>query len=219
MSKPLEIDYFTDILCIWAWISQRRLDELTTQWDGKIIIRPHYLDLFGDTATRIGKDWQAKGGFEGFGRHVVEAAAPYEHAAVHGDIWKQTRPKSSASTHLMLKAVEGAYSPEIALSFARRVRTAFFVETLDIGDTAVLTKLATEHGLDTDLLNPLLSDGTAAASLMRDYQDAKSAGLKGSPSWLMNSGRQTLFGNVGYKILDANIREILERPNTGASWC
>jgi len=25
------IDYFTDILCVWAWIAQRRIDDFNSQ--------------------------------------------------------------------------------------------------------------------------------------------------------------------------------------------
>ena len=28
MNTPLIIEYYTDILCVWAWIAQRRIDEL-----------------------------------------------------------------------------------------------------------------------------------------------------------------------------------------------
>jgi predicted DsbA family dithiol-disulfide isomerase len=28
MKKPLVIDYYSDILCVWAWIAQRRIEEL-----------------------------------------------------------------------------------------------------------------------------------------------------------------------------------------------
>jgi len=57
------------------------------------------------------------------------------------------------------------------------------------------------------------------SALMSDYEDAKELGLKGSPSLVMNNGRQVLYGNVGYRILNANIRELLERPVSEASWC
>jgi hypothetical protein len=36
----------------------------------------------------------------------------------------------------------------------------------------------------------------------------------------MNEGRQKLFGNVGYRIVEANIQELLREPNPDlASWC
>ena len=36
----------------------------------------------------------------------------------------------------------------------------------------------------------------------------------------MNEGRQRLFGNVGYRVLEANVNELLRNDAAGvASWC
>jgi hypothetical protein len=35
----------------------------------------------------------------------------------------------------------------------------------------------------------------------------------------MNDGRQKLFGNVGYRLLEANVQELLRTPAGEASWC
>ena len=52
MSSPLIIDYYTDILCVWGWIAQRRNEELLKQFGNKIDISYHYIDVFGDAATK-----------------------------------------------------------------------------------------------------------------------------------------------------------------------
>ncbi len=57
------------------------------------------------------------------------------------------------------------------------------------------------------------------AALLADYRKAGERGIKGSPSWVMNEGRQVLYGNVGYRILNANIEELLRHPDQEASWC
>ena len=45
-------------------------------------------------------------------------------------------------------------------------------------------------------------------------------GVKCSPSLVLNEGRQTLYGNVGYRIIEANIEGLLREPAAGAaSWC
>ena len=57
------------------------------------------------------------------------------------------------------------------------------------------------------------------AALSGDLRSAAQLGLKGSPTWVLNEGRQVLFGNVGYRILSANIEELLKHPGAEASWC
>ena len=41
----------------------------------------------------------------------------------------------------------------------------------------------------------------------------------GSPAFMLGEGRQKLYGNVGYRILEANIQEVLADPSERASWC
>ena len=62
--------------------------------------------------------------------------------------------------------------------------------------------------------------GRAHAALAADYQDAAAMGVQGSPTFILNGGRQKLYGNVGYRILEANIQELLRTPNADqANWC
>ncbi len=219
MNSPLVIDYYSDILCVWAWIAQRRIEELRQEWGERIELRHHYLDVFGDTATKMSQQWQDRGGYNGFGQHVIESAAPYENAVVNAEIWRDARPATSANAHLILKAADLAYSPEESAAFALSLRRGFFIDNMDIGLLSVLMSLADGAGLDVDRLNNYIENGQAMAALLKDYQAAQKLALKGSPVWVMNSGRQTLFGNVGFRILNANIREILDHPASEVSWC
>ena len=60
----------------------------------------------------------------------------------------------------------------------------------------------------------------ALAALAIDYGQATDNGIAGSPTFLMNEGRQKLFGNVGYRLLEANVQELLRHPKEDeASWC
>ncbi|KZY33962.1 MULTISPECIES: DsbA family protein [unclassified Oleiphilus] len=218
-NEPLVIDYFSDVLCIWAWIAQRRIEEMKEEWGEQVLLRRHYINLFGDTKTRMAKQWGERGGYEGFGRHVQDAAAPYDNAPVNPEIWKTVRPKSSLNAHLVLKACELAYSPQRSADLMLLVQKSFFVDNLDVGLLDNVLLLAKQSGMDSDALKTLIDEGDAAALLMSDYQKAAELNIKGSPSWIMNNGRQELFGNVGYRILRANIKEVLSKPGYEASWC
>ncbi|MGI2099915.1 hypothetical protein [Shewanella oncorhynchi] len=48
MNQPLIIDYYSDILCVWAWVAQQRIEELNQKLENKIHFKYHYLDVFGD---------------------------------------------------------------------------------------------------------------------------------------------------------------------------
>ena len=65
----------------------------------------------------------------------------------------------------------------------------------------------------------MLQNGSAMAALSGDLRSAQELAVKGSPTWVLNDGRQILYGNVGYRILGANIEELLKHPAAEASWC
>ena len=217
--NKIKIDYFSDILCVWAWIAQRRIDELNKDFEDKIEIHCQYVDIFGDTATRIQEKWADKGLYEGFGEHVVSSAAPYESAIVNSDVWSKTRPATSANAHLVLKAIEQNYSELLVSEFATELREAFFIKAKDIGSLEIIYEIAGSKGIDVKPIKNSISDGSALAALMHDYQIAKEYQIKGSPCFVMNEGRQILFGNVGYRVLRTNIEELLNNSSDEASWC
>lgn len=219
MEKPIVIDYYSDILCVWAWIAQRRIEELNEKLSGKIEVRYHYLDVFGNARNKIPKEWADRGGYSGFARHVADSAEPYPDAVINPNIWHKVRPNSSANAHLVLKAIEQSYGQDKSIEMALLIRQAFYIDGQDIGQLNLLFSLFDDLGINKEVIKNLLSDGCAMAALMADYQQAKVLLLKGSPSYIIDNGRQVLYGNIGYRVLLANIEEHLKQPTQEASWC
>ncbi|MEP5569792.1 MAG: DsbA family protein [Halioglobus sp.] len=218
-STHIVVDYYSDVLCVWAWIAQARLDELEKQWGTKLNVRHHFVDIFGDSYTKIPTQWGQSDGFQKFGKHVVDSAQPFEMATINPNVWTKTRPKSSATSHLLLRAVALTETEDKVASTALAIRRAFFCDALDIGNMDLLLTVAQEQGLNRESLQRSLSDGSAMAALSTDQRKATELGVRGSPTWILNNGRQVLYGNVGYRILNANIEELLSQPGEEASWC
>lgn len=55
--------------------------------------------------------------------------------------------------------------------------------------------------------------------MCRDIELRDEFRVDGSPTYILNEGRQKLYGNVGYRIIEANLHEILKQPKVEASWC
>ena len=218
-NTPTVIDYYTDILCVWAWIAQPRLEELQKQWGHQITVRCRYVDIFGDALSKIPQRWGEDDGFEKFSAHLAHATEPFTDTPVNPAIWTQVRPRSSLPAHLVLKAVGIISGDDAVQALALQMRLAFFTDALDISQLRLLLDLAQRHGLDAQALEAAIMDGSAMAALSADQQLARDLGVKGSPTWVLNEGRQILYGNVGYRILNANIEELVKRPGTEASWC
>jgi hypothetical protein len=90
----------------------------------------------------------------------------------------------------------------------------------DIARWEIQCKLAEALGVDINAIEKSIHDGTTFARLAADYQDADKMRIEGSPSFVLNEGRQKLYGNVGFRIIEANIRELLRAPaGDQASWC
>ena len=229
--SPIHISYFSDVLCVWAYISQIRLDELKTQLSDRIEISYNFINLFGCTKSRIGKGWSEKGGYHGFSQHVLEVCHNFPGVDINPEVWSHCRPHSSATTHLFLKAVqllehESIIDPKITQNkrtlfeeLTWNVRCAFFRDARDISNLKILHELAESIHLPIAEIEQRMNNGAAMAALCCDMAQKEEHRLEGSPTWLLNEGRQKLFGNVGYRIIEANVMELLEKPQDEASWC
>ncbi|MBW2271625.1 MAG: disulfide bond formation protein DsbA [Deltaproteobacteria bacterium] len=233
MTEPVRLSYFSDVLCVWAYVSQIRLDELERAFGDRLVISHHFLPVFGCTDHRIGEGWRERGGFEGFGEHVREVCAGFPHVEISPQVWRRNVPKSSATAHHFLASVQlleekGILSREGVEDYAgrsvfeesiERVRLAFFRDARNIAELNELLRVSDELELPRKTILEQMSNGEALASLFRDVELRDEYKLEGSPSYYLNQGRQKLYGNVGYRIIEANVAEMLERPGDSASWC
>jgi len=218
-TAALPVDYFSDVLCIWAYAAEARVEELARKLGDRVAISRRYLSVFGDTATRIGVGWRERGGWEAFNAHVRSVAANFDHVAVHPRLWLDARPASSLGVHLLLKAAALAL-PEAAERLDWALRLAFFRDGRDIADAAVQREVAAAEGLAWAPLRRAIDDGSAFAALSGDLEACEKMRIEGSPTFVLNEGRQKLYGNVGYRVIEANVQELLRAPSRDqASWC
>jgi predicted DsbA family dithiol-disulfide isomerase len=223
--KQVPILYFSDILCVLAFLAELRLDEARREFGGQVAFDLRFCSVFGDVPRKIATGWESRGGFEAYADHVHKAALAFPETRLHPEVWRKIRPVSSLSPHLYLKAVqlseaEGASPAGMAPRAIKKMREAFFVEGRDISRRETQRDVSRAAGADSAEVEKFLADARAHAALASDYKDAESLGVSGSPTMLFNEGRQKLYGNVGYRIIEANIHELLREPNLdSASWC
>lgn len=215
----VSLSCFSDVLCLWAYIAQARVDEIVSCFGDQVAVDYRFCTVFADTRHKMATVWQSRGGYEGFADHLHEVAAQFDHIDLHADIWRQCRPLSSTPAHLTLKAVQHT-APERLDSFLHALRRAFFERALDIADRDVLAQVLAEEGVDAEPIRDCFRSGEAHAFWEGDMRDKELLGVSGSPTLILNEGRQKLYGNVGYRVIEANIKELLNAPNAGAaSWC
>lgn len=223
---PIPINHFSDVLCIWAYIAQIRIDELRANFPGEVAFDYRYFSVFGDVKTKMVANWGDRGGLAGYAEHVREVSARFDHIELHPDAWTKNTPTSSMPAHLVLCAARLLDAPSHggtvsggfrALDLA--TRKAFFEQNIDISRVDELLKIAEASGIDPGEVGKLLFSGGAHAALASDMKAAGDLGVRASPTLTFNEGRQTLTGNVGYRVLEANVRELLNNPADELSWC
>ena len=184
------------------------IDAIKEKFGDGVRIEHRFCWVFGDTAAKIDTAWKDKGGYAGFNAHLRQSAGKFPHIEVHPDLWLKTRPASSMSAHLFLKAIQlGERDPAAREqrpgTFDQAMwafRRAFFKECRDISRLDVQREIA--------------------AALAADYQEADKLRIEGSPSLVLNQGRQKLYGNVGFRLIEANVQGLLRTPaGDDASWC
>ncbi len=215
------------MLCVWAYVSQVRIDELKHSFSDQIEMNYHFVQVFGHVHQKLETQWGQRGGAAAYGQHVKEVIGKFEHVPVHPDIWQRDIPRSSLPAHLFLSALklldpqpprtDGRSTLECA---AWAVREAFFRDRVDVSQRDELFTIAEGLDLPVERIRTILDSGAAHALLSEDIAAARDQSIRFSPTLLFNEGRQLLTGNVGYRVIEANVRELLRAPTEHqSSWC
>ncbi len=230
----IKIEYFSDVLCIWAYGGQVRMDELKQTFADDIEIEYRFVPIFGAGKQHVENVWKDEGGLPGFNKHLQQVATNWDHIEVSPELWLNVTPESSTAAHLYLKAIQllakqGEISDLSDEKFNGRTlfeeaiwlfRDAFFREGRDISTRQVQEAIAQQMQLPVKRIHEILDSGKAFAAMHLDDVAKQDYKVPGSPTLVLNDGRQMLYGNVGYRIIDANVRELLHNPEQGeASWC
>lgn len=220
----VRIKYFSDILCIWAYVSEIRLQELQQNFAGRVTLECGFFPVFGDTQSKFSTQWQDKGGLEGYSQHVQSVVKDFDHLTIADNVWLKDTPASSMPAHLyacavQLLAKDQRVSDDAVARYARQLRLAFFGAARNIAKTDVLHSVLEECQLPVAEVRNLIENGEAYGQLSQHYKWAQDHHVKVSPTLIFNEDRQRLTGNVGYRMIEANIKELLDRPDVQHSWC
>ena len=93
----VQISYFSDILCIWAYAAQARIDAVKEKFGDAVRLDYRFCSVFGDTARKITSTWKDKCDYAGFNAHLRTVARQYPHIEVHPEIWLKSRAPTSTS--------------------------------------------------------------------------------------------------------------------------
>lgn len=188
MSTPITIDIWSDIQCPWCYIGKRRLEAAVEKFSGDVAITYHSYELSPDTPVGyVGSTVDYLADRKGMPRDQVHQMLDHVTQTAAGDGLEyhlETAPQiNTRKAHELLHfALEHGKQAEMK----ERLLRAHFTENKHTGEHAVLADLAAEVGLDRDLALAALNDGTYAAAVEADINQARAFGIQGVPFFVID---------------------------------
>ncbi len=144
--NPVKISYFTDALCVWAYVSQIRMDELKANFKDGVDVECRYFHVFGNVSSKMESAWKQRGGLPAYRRHVREVVEKFGHLTLHEQTWQTDVPRSSMPAHLWLCAIRSLEiaarcPPASSDRAAWEFRDAFFRHGRDISQARILREI------------------------------------------------------------------------------
>jgi predicted DsbA family dithiol-disulfide isomerase len=210
MAKAINIEIVSDPVCPWCFVGKRRLDkaiklrpdlDITRHWQ-PFQLSPdmpregvrraeHYAKIFGpERAASIMGSMRETGREEG-----IEFGADPEAVS----------PNTLAAHVLMLWAQQDSAIDADAL--AEKLFHAHHVACENIGDTAVLARIAGEAGMDADSVAARLETREDEDTVRQLIQASAARGVSGVPFFIVN-GRYGISGAQPPEVLAAAFDQI-----------
>lgn len=225
--SALSIEYFSDVLCVWAYVGQIRVQTLREQHGEQVTVADRFMNIYGDVHRRIAeRAGQASNPQAAYAAKMRAVASRFDHTAMHEEAFEKVVPRTSNQAHLVLAAVRVLIREQqlenrfLVGQLAQQFRKAFFEEAQDVSDLTILFQRLESEKVPLAPIETSLKSGQALAELSHDFQEKDRHSVVGSPTYVLDGGRQKLFGNVGYRVIEANVAELLDaETRSGASWC
>jgi predicted DsbA family dithiol-disulfide isomerase len=222
MSEPLHLQIFTDVLCVFAYAADIRFNKIKEDFGDQVAVATHFINVYGDVRRRLKKSGKSN---SEYGASVREIADRFPHVQVHPDVFRKNVPTSCIPAHVFLSAVKLLEARKqlpngpVLDRITWATREAFFKDLVDVSRRSEQLALAERFSLPVDAVVALIDSGEAFAELAHDMEVQRELHVPVSPALVLNEGRQLLNGNVGYRVIEANIRELLVNNVVEASWC
>jgi len=223
--EPLTFSYWTDPLCVWAYVCQPKLENVMGTYGDNVTCQQRMIPVFTSMQRRFAKGgaWEGK---DGTARReaTVRIATNMGFDNVTGEVWEKDMPTSSMPAAMAFCGVSlleerGDVAQGASARYVDGLRRAFFERNQNTARRQVQLALAEELDVAPDKLAATLDDGTALARLFEDYEDKEKHKLRGSPSWVFDNGRSVLFGNVAAGVVHGVVEELLYGKHPGCTWC
>jgi predicted DsbA family dithiol-disulfide isomerase len=199
--KTISIDVISDVICPWCFLGKRRLDKAISLLEGikaEVYWRPFFLDPTIPAEGMSRRSYlENKFGAERAKtvNDPIIAAGKSEDVPYRFDLITRT-PNTMDAHRLIRWSHDGGKQHDVA----ERLFMAYFNEGLDIGDRAVLMKIAGEAGMDPSEVSARLENGTDIDAVNAEVERAYRMGVTGVPCFIF-AQKQGLMGAQPAEVL------------------
>jgi len=194
----LSIDIVSDIVCPWCFIGKRRLEAALDLYRARnpaaaapqVTYHPFELNPDVPREGIARADYIAKKfGARGYSAHdrLVQAGTPLGIAFAFDRIARQ--PNTLAAHAL----IESARRHGVQGAVKEALMQAFFVDGLDLTDTATLVQIAADAGLERKQAEAAIADEELRRAVAEEEEKARGMGVQGVPFFIF-SGRMVVEG-------------------------
>lgn len=213
----MQIDVISDSICPWCYIGKRRLEKAIAARPAitfEVIWRPYQLnpdtpregyDRKAYMQAKFGGTDQAKGVYK-----VVAATAREE--GLEFALEKQKRIPNTLDSH---RLNHWAHTAGVQDAVIESLFRAYFMEGADIGDPAVLVKVAKDAGMDAGVVAKLLAGDADRELVLREEAVARRMGVTGVPCFIIDQ-RLVMVGAQETDMLLRAIDHAAEQANQAA---
>jgi predicted DsbA family dithiol-disulfide isomerase len=206
----MEIDIYSDIVCPWCRIGERRLRRALEDFQGAdevvSVFRPFQLDPSApaapeSVATRLERKYGERA------RDVLAQASAA--AAEEGFVmnWDQAKSVNTLKAHQLLEWALVETGPVTQQALGRALFTAHFEEGKDLADSDTLVSLARSVGLDAEGARSALSSDEHRRATSDEVERALRMGIRSVPTFVFE-GRWAVQGAQPPEVLVSVMQQV-----------
>jgi predicted DsbA family dithiol-disulfide isomerase len=184
----VKVDIYSDIACPWCYVGKRRFERALAAFPGgtdiEVTYRPYQLDPTtpeepSPLRERLAEKFGAAN-LDGMNARLAEVGSG------EGISFDFVRAQSvnTLTAHRVLWLALGEYGADVQAALKDRLLRAYFTEGANVADSATLTELAVEVGLERDRVVAFLAADEGVAEVRREIDEAREIGVTAVPTFV-----------------------------------
>lgn len=198
----MELDVVIDVVCPWCYVGKRQLDRALAQRPGvvsQVRYRPYQLSADTpaegvDRAAHYKRKFGDNPQFKAAREHLLLLG---QSLGIDFDFESDCRIANTMDAHRLIR---WALSPGLQAEVAEGLMKAYFEDCAFLGDHSLLMQVASDAGMDGNLVQSLLESDKDKDLIQAEVQQAHQLGIQGVPMFIFD-GKAGVSGAQDAQVL------------------